>query len=347
MWGPTARAGPATGPADVRLRWAVLVASGLLLAIVGSKLLSPPSRSPLKIGFLVKMPEQAWFINEIKAAEAVGRTHDFEVIAIGTPDGERLMTAIDNLAAQGAAGFVACVPDVRLGPAVSAHARLAGLKVLTVDDQLVGADGKPLTEVPHLGMSGYKIGLQVGQSIAAEMKRRGWQPQDVGAIAITSNELPTAVQRVSGARDALLATGFLKANIFEAPQRATDTESASNATAPVLSRQPQLKQWVVFALNEESVLGGVRAAEQFGLGPDQVIGIGIGGTTTATAELSKSHATGFFGTVAVSSTMHGRQTASNLVAWIREGKRPPVLTETTGTLMTRDNWQRVKAELQL
>ena len=28
---------------------------------------------PLKIGFLVKMPEQAWFINEQKAATAVGQ----------------------------------------------------------------------------------------------------------------------------------------------------------------------------------------------------------------------------------------------------------------------------------
>ena len=326
---------------------AVFAASAVLLCIIAVKTLSPPTAERIKIGFVVKMPEQAWFINEIAAAQSAGRAHGFDVVAIGAPDGERLMSAVDNLAAQGAAGFAVCAPDVRLGPAVIAHARLAGLKVVTVDDQFVGADGKPMIEVPHLGMSGYRIGLQVGQSIAAEMKHRGWQPQDVGAIAITSNELPTAVQRVAGARDALLASGFLPANVFEAPQRATDTESASNAAAPVFSRQPQLKRWVIFALNEESVLGGVRAAEQFGLDRDQVIGIGIGGTRTATAEFSKSRPTGFFGTVAVSSTMHGRQSAMNLVTWIRDGKPPPALTETTGTLMTRDNWRRVKADLQL
>ena len=331
----------------MNMRWAVFAASAVLLCILAAKALSPRTAERVKIGFVVKMPEQAWFISEIAAAQAAGRAHDFDVVAIGAPDGERLMSAIDNLAAQGAAGFAVCAPDVRLGPAVMAHARLARLKVVTVDDQFVGADGKPMTEVPHLGLSGYRIGLQVGQAIAAEMKHRGWQPQDVGAVAITSNELPTAVQRVTGARDALRASGFLTANVFEAPQRATDTESASNAAAPVFSRQPQLKRWVIFALNEESVLGGVRAAEQFGLDRDQVIGIGIGGTRTATAEFSKSRATGFFGTVAVSSTMHGRQSAMNLVTWIRDGKPPPALTETTGTLMTRDNWRRVKADLQL
>lgn len=32
---------------------------------------------PLKIGFLVKMPEQAWFINEQKAATELGKKDGF------------------------------------------------------------------------------------------------------------------------------------------------------------------------------------------------------------------------------------------------------------------------------
>lgn len=33
--------------------------------------------APLKIGFLVKMPEQAWFINEQNAAAALGQKENF------------------------------------------------------------------------------------------------------------------------------------------------------------------------------------------------------------------------------------------------------------------------------
>jgi len=73
---------------------------------------------PLKVGFLVKMPEQAWFINEQKAATALGQKESFSVVNIGTPDGEKVLAAIDNLGAQGAQGFVICAPDVRLGPAI-------------------------------------------------------------------------------------------------------------------------------------------------------------------------------------------------------------------------------------
>lgn len=45
--------------------------------------------------------------------------------------------------------------------------------------------------------------------------------------------------------------------------------------------------------------------------------------------------------------MHGRQTAEDLYRWISEGEEPPANTETSGTLMTRDNWQEVREELGL
>ena len=93
-----------------------------------------PAATRVMIGFLVKMPEQAWFINEVAAAQATDREHDFDVVVIGTPDGERLMAALDNIAVQGVQGFVVCAPDVRLGPAVVARARAVGLTVVTVDD---------------------------------------------------------------------------------------------------------------------------------------------------------------------------------------------------------------------
>jgi L-arabinose transport system substrate-binding protein len=111
--------------------------------------LSAHADEPLKIGFLVKMPEQAWFINEQKAATAVGQKDGFSVVNIGTPDGEKVLAAIDNLGAQGAKGFVICAPDVRLGPAIEARAKRYNMKFVTVDDQLVDSTGKPLADVPR------------------------------------------------------------------------------------------------------------------------------------------------------------------------------------------------------
>jgi L-arabinose transport system substrate-binding protein len=42
--------------------------------------LSAHADDPLKVGFLAKMPEQAWFINEQKAASALGQKESFAVV---------------------------------------------------------------------------------------------------------------------------------------------------------------------------------------------------------------------------------------------------------------------------
>ena len=95
----------------------------------------------VKIGFLVKQAEEPWFQTEWAFAEKAGKEHGFTVIKIAVPDGEKTLSAIDSLAANGAKGFVICPPDVSLGPAIVAKAKANGLKVMAVDDRFVDAKG--------------------------------------------------------------------------------------------------------------------------------------------------------------------------------------------------------------
>lgn len=69
----------------------------------------------LKLGFLVKQPEEPWFQTEWKFADKAGKDLGFEVIKIAVPDGEKTLNAIDSLAASGAKGFVICTPDQNWG----------------------------------------------------------------------------------------------------------------------------------------------------------------------------------------------------------------------------------------
>ena len=48
------------------------------------------------------------------------------------------------------------------------------MKVMAVDDQFLGPDGQPMTDVPYLGIAAHKIGESVGQSLYDEMKKRNW-----------------------------------------------------------------------------------------------------------------------------------------------------------------------------
>ncbi|GAB7129143.1 arabinose ABC transporter substrate-binding protein [Silvimonas sp. JCM 19000] len=323
----------------------VLSTLGLSIAMMAPALVH--AADPVKIGFLVKQAEEPWFQDEWKFADQAAKDKGFTVVKIGVPSGDQVLAAIDNLAAQHAQGFVICAPDVKLGPAVVARAKAAGLKVMTVDDRFVDGSGKPLEAVPHMGISAFKIGEQVGSAMMAEIKKRGWKPEEVGAIRISYDQLPTAKDRTDGAIAALTAGGFPKANIINAPQAKTDTEAAFNAANVAITQNPKFKHWLAFGLNDEAVLGAVRAAEGHGAKADDMIGIGIGGSQSALNEFKKGEKTGFFGTVLISPKRHGYETSVNMYNWIAKNQEPPKLTLTTGMLMTRDNIQQVRKEMGL
>lgn len=322
----------------------IAVAAGMSL-LATATMTSAFATEKVKIGFVVKQPEEPWFQDEWKFARKAGEEAGFDVVEIGASDGEQLMSAIDNLAAQGAEGFVVCTPDVNLGPAIVARAAAAGLKVMTVDDRLIDADGNAIESVPHMGISAKKIGNDVGAALAAEIKARGWDMSEVGALRMSYDQLPTAVDRVDGAIESLKTAGFPDAMIFDAPQTRTDTEAALNAATTVLNQHADIKHWIAFGLNDEAVLGAVRAGESVGIGADDFIGVGIGGAESAINEFQKPDATGFFGTVVISPLRHGYETAMNMYEWVANDKTPPALTLTSGSLATRSDYKSVLESL--
>jgi len=298
----------------------------------------------VKIGFVVKQPEEPWFQTEWRFADRAGAEFGFEVMKIGAADGERVLAVIDNLGARGAQGLIICAPDTRLGAAIQQRAAANELKLMSVDDRLVGADGAPIEAIPHVGISATNIGRQAGETIAAEVTRRGWTLSDVALLRTTFDSLETARQRTDGARDALLATGLPADRVFDAPMRTSDTEGGFNAANPVLTRQTAVRRWLVVGMNDETVLGAVRATEGLGLGAGDVVAVGINGSATAQAEFQKSSPTGFLASILLDARSHGYETAKAMHRWIVEGVAPEPLLYTDGQVMTRENWQALLAE---
>jgi L-arabinose transport system substrate-binding protein len=309
----------------------------VLLVLAGC---SKGSVEKVKIGFVVKQPEEPWFQREWKFAEQAAQKYGFELVKLEARDSERALAVIDTMAIQGVKGFVICTPDVRLGPQIVAKTQQKGMKVISVDDQFVKPDGTFMTDVPYLGIAARKIGEDVGTELFKEMRKRGWKPEETGACVITFDELDTTRERTDGAIDSLTKAGFPKERIFRAPQKTSDLEGAFNAGNILLTQQSQIKRWLIAGINDSAVLGAVRAMESKNLGADAVIGIGINGTDCI-GELAKPNPTGFFGSMLLQSRIHGFVTAEMMYKWVAEGVEPPKDTRTTGILMTREDFKQV------
>ena len=181
-----------------------------------------PKPARVKIGFLVKQRDEPWFQVEWAFAEKAGREYGFEVIKLGATDPEKALTAIDNLAVQGAQGFLICTPDARLGPALVAKAKANGLKLITVDDQFLGPDGKIMGDVHHLGVAAREVGHVSGQSLWDEFKMRGRPVEETAVGIVTFDELDTAHERTEGIIEKLIENGFPRERILKTPQKTTD-----------------------------------------------------------------------------------------------------------------------------
>ena len=294
----------------------------------------------VKIGFLVKQAEEPWFQTEWAFAEKAGKDKGFTVIKIAVPDGEKTLSAIDSLAANGAKGFVICPPDVGLGPAIVAKAKANGLKVIAVDDRFVDANGKFMEDVPYLGMAAFEVGEKQGNAMATEAKKRGWDWKETYAVINTFNELDTGKKRTDGSAKALTDAGFPKDHILFTAQKTLDVPGSMDATNSALVKLPgAAKNLIIGGMNDNTVLGGVRATESAGFAAANVIGIGINGTD-AIGELKKANS-GFFGSMLPSPHIEGYNTASMMHDWVTTGKEPPKYTAMDDvTLITRENFKQ-------
>lgn len=324
-----------------------LTLASLVAAGCGGKSDAPAATTPdgkkVKVGFVVKLAQEPWFQTEWKFAREAAKEHGFQLIELEAKDGEKVISAIDNLASQGAQGLIICTPDPKLGPLIVSKANEYGMKLLTVDDRLEGPDG-PLTSVHHLGISARDIGRMVGQALIDEMKSRGWSMAEVGAMALTVDELQTARERIEGAIEVLSANGFPIDRIHKTPWKSPhNIETAVEAASVALTRYPAVKKWIAFSSNDDGVLGFVRATESRGLAATDVIGVGINGTS-GVDDFKKPNPTGFFASVLLSPRKHGYDTAVMMYKWITEGTEPPKETWTSGILITRENFEDLMAK---
>lgn len=318
--------------------WGLL--SGCRKAVEKPAALHPASVEKITLGYLVKQPDEPWFQYEWQGAERAAAQYQFRLIKLGVTDGEKMDAALDNLAAQGAQGFVVCAPDVRLGPAVAFKATQNNLKFITVDDQFVSADQKLMTDVTYLGMSARTIGEQAGVALYEEMTKRGWPMDETALCAVTFEELDTARTRTDGAIARLVAAGFPAARVFKAAQKTTDVPGSFDAVNVLLTQHPEAKHWLICGMNDTAVLGAVRAMEGRGFAARDIIGVGINGTDCID-ELRKREPTGFFGSIFVSARDEGFRTTEMLYHWVKSGVVPPPDTRTSGVLITRANFEEI------
>lgn len=295
----------------------------------------------VKLGYINKMGEHPWFVAEVAGAKAEAKKLG---VAISTQDvqfnADLALTTFDTMVGDGVKGIAIVVPDRALGPVVAEKAAKAGIKLVAVDDDIYTQDKRM---VPYIGMNAGDIGRQVGAEDARLYKQMGWDKlNDVRIASIEDRKADTCMQRNRGAEAAFLEAvpGFDKNHIVRIPYDNT-MNSSIDAVTTTLTANPAAQHWIFYSCNDDGVLGAVRATENAGMKPNQVIGVGIDGSRACDAYGSGAP-TGFRGTEWIDSGKEGATAVALLVAAIRDNTPLPEKTYVTTDLINAGNFAEYK-----
>ena len=298
----------------------------------------------IKLGYINKMGDHPWFVAEVGGAKDEAAKQG---VHISTQDvqfnADLTLTTLDTMIGDGVKGIAIVVPDRALGPVVAEKAQKAGVKLIAVDDDIKGAGD---AVVPYIGMNAQAIGEQVGVELARLYKAMGWDKQsDVRLGAIEDRKADTCMRRTTGAEKAFLAAvpGFDISHIVRIPYDNT-MSNAIDAVTTTLTANPDAQHWIFYSCNDDGVLGAVRATENQGLKPDQVIGVGIDGSRSCSV-FGTGLPSGFRGTMYIDSRKEGETAVQLLTASIRNNTALPPVTFVSADLVSDGNFAGYKDRL--
>jgi L-arabinose transport system substrate-binding protein len=246
------------------------------------------------------------------------------------------VSLVNDAISAGAKAIAITVPDQTIGPAIAKAAKDAGVVLIATDDSIKDADGKP---VPFVGFDGKDMGKKVGEAAAKLLTDGDWlkdSAKKVGVLSVEVQTLSVCNDRTDNEKAAIKAAGVTDDMIFSVPYTG-EALSSQDAAGPIITAHPDVTNWVVFACNDEGVLGALNALTTAGVSPDNVIAVGLG-AYEACKPWAAGQPTGFKAALFISGLDVGKTAAQVLFDAVVNGKTPPAMSYAPTSIVDPTNF---------
>ena len=253
---------------------ALSVIATLVMTSCGSSAASGGSAKPLFVG-INKSADQQYFIDQQQAFKAeIEKKGGQAKLYNAKLDANTGINEVNDAISAGAKGIAITVPDQTIGPAVSKAAADAKVALVATDDAIKDSSGNP---IPFVGFSGTDMGGKVGDEAAKLLTAAGWltSGKKVGVLSVEVQTLSVCNDRTTAEKAKITAGGVASSSIYPVPYSG-ETAAAQTAAGPIITAHPNVTNWIVFACNDEGVLGTLNALTTAGAKPDNIIAVGLG-----------------------------------------------------------------------
>ncbi|WLQ39029.1 substrate-binding domain-containing protein [Streptomyces laculatispora] len=332
----------------------IAVATGLLLTLglatacssgkesSGGDAVDKKVDGKISLTYLQKQGDQEYFIGEAAGAKAKAKELgiDLKVVNLGN-DANKTVSEVQSAVAQKTSGIIIVVPDPAVGPQVVQTAKDGKVALLTSDDQICTTGPDPAAcgkddLVPRIGFSGAQMGGEVGKRAAAEFGKAGWKAADTRVISAWKQDVTVCGDRVNAAKKTFDAAvpGVKTINV---PTDNTPT-GAQDKIAATITANSKVKNWVVWGCNDENAMGGVTALQNAGVGPDHVIGVGLG-AYLACKEWQTDKKSGMKAALFINGKDVGALAVQTMYDKLKNGKNFPQEAFAPTTMVDHSSWK--------
>ncbi len=255
------------------------------------------------------------------------------------------VSLVNDAISAGAKGIAITVPDQTIGPAIAKAAKDAGVVLIATDDSIVDEAGAP---VAFVGFDGKDMGKKVGEAAAGLLTESGWlndAAKKVGVLSVEVQTLSVCNDRTDNEKAAIIAAGVPEANIFPVPYTG-EALSSQDAAGPIITANPDVTNWIVFACNDEGVLGTLNALATAGVSPDNIIAVGLG-AYEACKPWAAEQPSGFKAALFISGLDVGATAAQVLYDAVVNGVEPPAFSIAPTTIVDPSNFKDVLDPISL
>ena len=305
----------------------ILLTTGALITILVAGVAQAQDKLIVAI---YKSGTQQYFIDQAAGFSAAAKELGYEARIINVElDANLAISAMSDAIAAGDKGIGITAPDQALGPALAKAAADAGIPLIATDDPLLDSAGK---SVAFAGFDGVAMGNKVGEKAAELLTASGWMAgTDYGILSTEVQTLSVCNDRTNAAREKMMAAG-VPADAVKVVAYDGTTDAALTAAGPVITANPGINKWVVFACNDEGVLGTTNALKTAGIAPSDVIAVGLG-AYEACRPWKEGIDTGFKAALYLSGVDVGDAAARALINAIEKGEALPEKTVANTTIV--------------
>lgn len=255
------------------------------------------------------------------------------------------VSLVDDAISAGAQGIAITVPDQTIGPAIAKAAADAGVVLIATDDSIEDGEGNT---VPFVGFDGKDMGKKVGEAAAALLTESGWlgdEAVNLGVLSVEVQTLSVCNDRTDNAKAAVLAAGVTEDQILSVPYTG-EALAAQDAAGPIITANPDVTHWVVFACNDEGVLGTLNALGTAGVDTENIIAVGLG-AYEACKPWAAGQPTGFKAALFISGLDVGATAATVLHEAVVNGVEPPPISFAPTSIVDPSNFTELMDEISV